>query len=79
MNIYLFIYVDSKGKEIQRLTKRRLFKIGEINGLGWKLIDVKVLHNKKFISYQTYNNLRDSYYLKIHTKRKYKFFSNLFR
>lgn len=58
MNIYMYIYVDSKGHIIQRLAKRRLFKIGEVNGLGWTLIDVKILYNNKLISYKSYDSLR---------------------
>lgn len=73
MNIYMYFYVDNKGKVIQRLAKRRLFKIGEINGLGWVLIDVKVLYNGKFVSYDTYDSLRYSC-----SRKKKKNFFNIF-
>lgn len=57
MNLYLVFY-NTGTDVISRYTSYCYYKIGDYNGFNWKIVDILILHEGKFISVEKYRSLR---------------------
>lgn len=76
-------YQKRSGEVIQKLINvYTSYRVGETNGYGWKIIDMKYWYKNKFLSYHEYNTMTDKTWKRslkfINFKRKsYKLYREL--
>lgn len=61
MNLYLLFYQVKKDIIVKYSNHVYGLKIGDYNGYDWRLIDIQVLYQGRFISMSEYQNIRDQF------------------
>ena len=69
-------YLKKNGEIVDRITYLRSgYKIGETNGNGWKVLDIKYKYNDCFYSFNEYNDILNKEWEK--DKKKIQFTRNI--
>lgn len=70
LSIYLTIYENNDGQLIYRYTKNKSYDIDDITSYGWKVLDVQVMYNNRFISLKQYKKICYNFKKKRRTRNK---------
>ena len=68
--IYLVLYRNNKNKNIFRLVKfKPLYDVDDYTSMGWYVVTIQILYNKRFMLIKTYHTIRFNEY-KIKRKKQ---------
>lgn len=65
-------YQKKSGEVVYRTSLCTQFKIGDVNGFGWKVVNKEYYYNKKYRSFSEYNMLTEKSERRLKTLSKIK-------